>query len=63
MLGETWQALAQASTAQTREWVAVAADKSDDEVKELMGKELRVKRVRLRPGSQGDGQVGIYIDD
>jgi hypothetical protein len=62
MLGETWQTFAQANTEQTRKWIAMAGEKRDAEVKEMMGDELRAKRVRLRPYGE-DGKVGIYIDE
>jgi hypothetical protein len=70
LLGQKWQNLAQATTAETAKFIAMATDMLDDSVKIEMKKEewakkelgttLTKARVRLRP-SEEDGRLGIYL--
>lgn len=64
LLRQNWQTLAQAITPETADYVAIAVDKTDDEVKAVMktkgGKELMESRVRLGPLGE-NGKVGIYV--
>jgi hypothetical protein len=62
LLGQTWQALAQASTLETREFIDMASEMKDDEVKQMMTDKLRKSSVRLGPFGE-NGKVGIYLDD
>ena len=69
ILGQSWQSLAQASTAETAEFIGMAGGMTDDEVKAKLkeatwaqkeiGKPLNKARVKL--GVNDDRKVGIFI--
>ncbi len=68
MLGQDWQNIAHVTTDETKEFIAMAAQMSEDELKGKMklaeavkgqlGLSLSKARVSLR---SKDGKVGIYI--
>jgi hypothetical protein len=73
MLGENWAALAQASTPDAAEYIEMAGQMTDDEVKEEMEEETRVEKAiaasgkplsqtRVRLHQNSEGKVGIFIE-
>ena len=61
LLGESWQGLAQAVTAETMPYLEKATEMNDDEVKEQMTRDgLKKRRVKLGPRGK-HGRVAIYL--